>query len=1572
MARGRTLVLFLVGILIFSVLTPMSMSPASDTAYTSGRSVDVAIDQMEVISASADILGTPTLAPGDHVIRVRITNTGTSIATGTIELLEGTDFSSQTPVLGTQKSISVPAGGSEVHLLEFTKMSGNSAVTASVSASGDSEPSNDQMNLPAGLLTISSTPSHISVSDTIPNHGTTVASGPWVGNWVFANTGNLNLTAEASLTLTPVAGGASIDIDSSQTIAPAGSLASTAGLSSVNLSVDASTFLGTYALSGTIDIWSSLGSYHTETISSRDVTFTDAIATLSAPNNISVSPGSGTTLLFLLQNIGGVSDTFTITYSDVQDPDWMDTTLENPDDGDSVAVAAGEGQAITVPVDVPFDASRSDVDTITVTATSLNTGEIVTARASVMAGDLFSSDLQSNGSVVYVDPGAPASVFYTLENTGTSPAHFEIAAGLQEVPDDWTISVSPDVTDLVSPGETRSITIEVTAPSILDPMDPDQRNSAGSRLTLRVTSTPLQGEAALVASNITDIEVRASVSVTMLPYGDLHYTTSDLELGGMAKTLDVEVSLMSNFPSGSPGLAVVDLTVLATSFTSYDGASYGLSENTRWDATPAPASLNLNLGESAIVVLSVLGPTAHLPAHGLLNFTITASTSLSGLTGITSPDTSAVFSVNIGDVIDADLADSPVIPGSPGVQSNATLRLSNIGNTLSNFTLEMEELEGWDLILVNNAVTGLVPQVATFPTGFDVGTDITVSATPPLDARADEVHLVNVNVYDEEGHFMDNGSARFVLDEVIDGLLEPDTINMEIPILENRTQTAVFQIRNMGNSEQTFDIDIGSFVGGTDFTVSPLQDVTIPPGANVTQEVTVTALNSARADTTYSFDIILLKDGLEFDRTDVNVQIQQIHLIELSTTDSLEAIPGEVVTLQVEAENLGNLREIGNLSFETPFGWTQTNTAFDIEPNSIITGLEISLTVPALTSEEVPMAGAIYDIPIIALNTSDNIPVGSFNITVTIKPVFQLVFLDSPERIASIPNQDRSIGYHIKNAGNDAVTLSVTCTLDSSSVSRWTAPTCPDSLTLTQGEQTWINMTMRPTDNRHWNKETGGMTLRFIPQGDVGGEANWTTPLIIERVQTDDEVVLQNSDGPVKTLEIDWMHVPDLTQTGALSSNTYEVRYVEGIRLLNSSLYPGTIWDFSLGSNQTSLIPGTVTPLGEASPYVLNSFNLRTTLPSPTTIAPGDGWDLVFELHNLDEPSLGINGITTFIVKLRMDSYADPQILDVRFESGDLVEGTSTNLIVNVTNSGTAILPVNSILLISCSGDVIINGSETNLIPPLGIQESVELTWGIEAASLPWYENSGSFECTFQLTLIDDVYGNDLANDLRVESLQIKSWSIGFLPSLIGCILVIFLSLFLFRRGMDDDERALFGSGYVAMIGLGLLSHTAIIPEIGLISVALSALWLLALAWIGSGELQAIHDDRRKAMLGERSALSSHEDELANTQREISWVLLGAPMLFVLVMMIDPSFTVDMTALNLGSSAVYLVLISMMIILTITTLERIYGGLHNQLAALDLRTQRIRGILESRSIVRTSAPPPPSPEVFTDVGGEEE
>ena len=72
-----------------------------------------------------------------------------------------------------------------------------------------------------------------------------------------------------------------------------------------------------------------------------------------------------------------------------------------------------------------------------------------------------------------------------------------------------------------------------------------------------------------------------------------------------------------------------------------------------------------------------------------------------------------------------------------------------------------------------------------------------VTATPPSDARADIVHEIEILLFDEEGSFVDNGTARFVLDEVIGALIEPDSLEIEVP--SEGTQTASFIVRNMGN-----------------------------------------------------------------------------------------------------------------------------------------------------------------------------------------------------------------------------------------------------------------------------------------------------------------------------------------------------------------------------------------------------------------------------------------------------------------------------------------------------------------------------------------------------------------------------------------------------------------------------------------------------------------------------------------------------------------------------------------------------------------------------------------------------
>ena len=1562
----------LVTLLLISSLGHLPISEIENSpSLTSGRSVDVSVDRVEIISASAVIGGVHTLANVAHEVRVTIVNLGTTTATGTLEL--NVAVNSGVASVVDSVSFTLLGSSSEVHLFEWTQTSGTADISVTATAGSDSDPSNDDLAYPH-TLTIQDTSSYVEVSNTLPNDGDVIGRDMWHGNWVFSNTGNIPFSAEGELVLTPSGGGSAIPLTSSVTHAPPGSLTQTAGNSVVNLSFDGSPLSGTYTMSGLFKMSFSDGSSSDVIISSRNIVLSDSHTTITAPANISVNPGSGTGLLFIVQNLGSTSDSYTVEYSNVSN--WVDdsslpSTITN--------LASNTGAPINVPVNVPITADRSEIETVTVYVNSTTSPASVTARASVLAGDLYQSDLRSNGSLLYIDPGSFVIVDYTLVNTGTSPAHFYLTAGLQENPEGWNVDIDTTTTDLMSPGNSRAITITITAPTLTSPLDPEAKISAGNRLHLRVTSTPVEGDSALTASNISDIEVRPSVSVSMIPdVEELRFTTDELEAGNMFKMFDLEVSLLSNFPSGTMGSAIINITSQATQFTSVDGATYGAQEPSRWDSSVGPNSTSLDLGQSRTLVTSVLGPTETLPAAGVLNFTLTASTSLSGMVGITSPDTSSTFRVIIETVTDGELEDSPITAGVPAVENNATMVLTNNGNALSDYTLSTAGLPGWVVSLTPNAVTALAPEVGTWPTGIDsVFQNVVVTATPPSDARADIVHEIEILLFDGEGSFVDNGTARFVLDEVIGALIEPDSLEIEVP--SEGTQTASFIVRNMGNSLQSFDISTGNFVGGTDFTIGAPSTVTVEPGANATLSVDVTALSTARADSTYSFELILEHNGTEQDRSTVLVAIEKTHDIRLSHDALFEAIPGETLEISVAIENRGNLREVGTFNLTTPEGWVQSSDLIDISPGETISGLIVRVTVPALDSEEVPMAGQAYTIPILVFNTTDNLTIGESNVTVSIKPVFQLVMSSSPSRIATIPGQSRDVSYLMKNAGNDAVILDVSCSVDASSSGRWSEPVCPATLELSVGQERWINLSMTPTDDRHWDKESGTLSFEFVPRGEVGGNASWSTPLVIERVQTDDPIILRGSDGPQYTLNIDWMHVPELSQTGTLSPSSYSLRYVSAERTVNESLYPDSSWSFAIAGGPDPLVPNDLHSLGSASPYALDSFDILVTMPDSSSIAPGDGWDLTFNLENLDEA--GIRPGTTFVVKIRLDSYSDPRISDISFSDGSLVEGSSTELVVNISNTGTAILPMLSVVTVSCTGSVNILDNSPKVIPPLGIQESTEVSWTVSADALPWYVTEGEFDCTFNLVLSDSVYGNVLENDEEIRTLTVDTWSPGFLVSLISGILVLVLSLFIFRRGLDDDERALHGSTYLAMLGLAVLARSSIIPEIGLICIALATLWMFVVSWLGAGEIQAIHDDRRKALIGERAALGNHAEEIETTRREVGWILLGAPIFFVLMMTIDPSLKVNTEVTSIGSSVGYILVLGTICLILLRYLDRLYGLLHNDLAALDIRTARIRGILQSRTQNRVNpfATPPPVPEAFNpDVesqettGGEEE
>ncbi|MEC7688208.1 MAG: hypothetical protein VX514_04115, partial [Candidatus Thermoplasmatota archaeon] len=238
----------MVTLLLISSLGHLAISEIENSpSLTSGRSVDVSVDSVEIISASAVIGGVHTLANVAHEVRVTIVNLGTTTATGTLEL--NVAVNSGVPSVVDSVSFTLLGSSSEVHLFEWTQTSGTADISVTATAGSDSDPSNDDLAYPH-TLTIQDTSSHVEVSNTLPNDGDVIGRDIWHGDWVFSNTGNVPFSVEGELVLTPSGGGSAVPLTSSITHAPPGSLFQTAGNSVVNLSFDGSPLSGTYTMSG--------------------------------------------------------------------------------------------------------------------------------------------------------------------------------------------------------------------------------------------------------------------------------------------------------------------------------------------------------------------------------------------------------------------------------------------------------------------------------------------------------------------------------------------------------------------------------------------------------------------------------------------------------------------------------------------------------------------------------------------------------------------------------------------------------------------------------------------------------------------------------------------------------------------------------------------------------------------------------------------------------------------------------------------------------------------------------------------------------------------------------------------------------------------------------------------------------------------------------------------------------------------------------------------------------------------------------------------------------------------------
>ncbi len=1662
---------------------------------------DVVVTDLDVTTPSATVGGTPTLAPVDHVIVVGTTNQGGSTAEGNVTLkVNG--------VVVDNRTATITPGGqvNSVMYWDASSLSGTGyEITASwipASSSSDSDSSNNQMSLSG--VSVAEVESASDIADSLPSDGSSLARALWEGAITVVNTGNQPVDVTAQLTLTPSLGGSSVPLSSSTEELLPGSLADPPTPANITISFDGSGLEGDYTLSGSILVsGSTQGSV---TIDSRIVSFVALRASLIPANNRNVDPGSQATLNFILQNSGTVEDNFTVTQSNNSDPAnyWVNITDQIHSSTNLLNVGAQQTHAIQIPVDVPADAANGDAVIVTLTIQSDTAGYVLSASTMVMAGGTFSAEIFQNHShsmgenFANITPGSPRTLQYTLMNTGTAPAQYQIDVGATESVPYWIIDSPVTITDVLLPNETRTLPVTITTPELEMPLNPSWKVSSIERVDLMVQAIPLQGgvpavnQTTLMIDSIVELDISVTSEIDDISVNDIIGGNTDRFVG-------FEVTIVHNLGSNNTlaqvSLSAMPCTSLApttaasgspwTQSTCSNGkvflqdtpAGSSLIENSRWTATVQTSSsssastLELLPGETGYGMVGLsFGPTPDFqyPSAGHLNFSFMATSSWAAFSGAISRNATATVSMSIAELWSAELTSSGAANGDPGTPISSEVVLENTGNDPANFTIGYVPKPGWTITLGSTAAN-LVPSMTNL---YNDGSStqnqrpITVTATPPASARADETHQVWVYANSTEtGELLAYAPALFTLTEVISAELYPPTSTAVItpsPSLDSRVgqKTLIALLNNTGNKNVTYNLsldnlDVDKIRVCFSEEMQPCvteSTLLVPAGSQGIVRIYSTAGEDSRADENQTFFLNASHDGQLMSTSEWKVQVAPDHAILFIAPTEMQVAPGNTLDLEVVLRNDGNLMETLNLTVTFPEGMTnwsyQVNeSGFSLDQYESRTVL-LSITLPPLRDgDQILVADVIHNLTMRAVNITDpfptwpatkmvdgvaqpvplservamggGVPAGTSTLKIKVLPVFDVELTKSPQRIAIVPGVDRSIEFEMENKGNAPINLTIQWETidteqDDSKPDRFEVRNSLGStnLYLQVGQTSSISFEFAMTHNDTIKGEQGTFILKRVPVDAAMETQQNSFPITVVRAQTDDTYTLsadaagqyqcENNDDPnCRQIEIPWVDInyrdssfDPRSYTLALNGDMdpYDASADPPERLVDSASYPKVHWwlyidhDTDAGTAKCELadIDGFGIAATDATEETCNSdWELDATTPyeggSPDSahggtivlqviipekqldgVAAGDGWNIYLQLRHPEEPKT-TEYSTDLVVRLRMTESTDPLVNSITFR-GEGVEGESTWIDVTVINAGYAVMPTQSQLNLDCTptpyADVT-NMFASYPIPALEANGNFTASWAVELNPIPWYKSSETLTCSASITYPDiimqmgGIFGNVVENDVRTEDLSIDSWSTPAvelsglqLPSaLLIAALLLLLAVSLIRQGLEEQESRLHASSYVAAMAFGALSLTGASTILSLLCALASILFAGLVAWLSSSELQAIHDDRKKARIGTMALLEDHDKEQQNTRNELRAIISCSPYAFLPFVLISPSLAIDLGASSLISIIGFMIASPILVHIILKFLDSSYDRLYSELADIELRAIRIKKIL---------------------------
>ena len=1532
--RNKTILVF--AILVLHCFTPYASTPLNDHSVTDveltiarDANPDINITQIEWIGHSyyCNLCVADTLTPGFQEVRITIANDGLLPGAGAVSVFIDSNDGMGSTSIGSQ-SISLSPGAVSQYVFTWTATLGiGQEINAYAAMVSDVDLSNNQhiQNFDVDEVNAGET-----YSDTLPVEGARLAQENEVVSVGVRNAGNLDTEATPVITLTPIFGGTPVTFTGMPTTLLAGSIAFPPAVELSSLVINATGLWGDYTLSGEVYFNSTTPPLSdTVPITSRTITFSPYRTTLIAPSDRAVEPGSSTTLSFMIQNTGETPDRYNFTVSSVQG--WADTS-NNP--SQTEIVNASSSTTIVVTVNVPLGTNRSLSDLITVEIESEGGEYNLSDSAAVMAGDLLLGELNHSNWFVPITPGTEEIIQYTLRNNGTSPAIFNLAVGFSQTAPGWTVEIYPTTTPYMTVGEEIIVNVIVQPPALSLPFDPTSKLAEGNQLTLWTSVTPLGG-----GPNVqhTTLEVQSTIMVELFAeQTEFLIDSSELLTGPISRFVDIEMELRHNLISGISTSVDIQLSSEPNSFTS-SRPSNGPNEIFRWNSSITPSQTSMELGETEPLVASILGPSDLLPLAGTISIDVVANLTLSGaLSGIQAPESNISITLEIPELTLTDVEIPPPTIVTPEILSTVPLTISNTGNHQTNFTLSADGPEDWITTISPTTISDLHSIVDAWPSvgGDNVTTSLTVTAPP--NTRADTPFEVNVTVMSDSGEILTVASIPFLVEEVIGASLTPEYAVAVIPV--NGNSSIALEANNTGNSLQTFTILIEESLDDINLTLISATDIDIQPGEVSIVQIEVTAEQFARADENHSAQVVLYHNGIELNRIDVYVNMIANHQIEFEHTSEYSVVPGMSLSIPVNVTNVGNLEEFVNFTTLAPTGWESSVTPLNmtIDGEGIETlPLIIDITVPPMSNGVNLDPGSIHNLMLMATNVSDSIQVGLSSIQFNVEPIFVLSSDDFPNIVDLLPGELRTFEIEISNDGNQDVILDLDCEVDTPT--RWDLSDCAaTNITLSSGEKRAVSFSVEGIASDHYNLEQSGLRLTFSPQDNHSGDALLATVLRISRIHSDDPLELLGGE-QIQDIDLGWMHVPAVGQTADLRAIAYELELENASRYINETLYSGDVnWSFEIdyGDGFTSLSNSPFT-LPPATPMQLQSMTIRAILPPATSIPPGDGWTLIFNLTHPEESTS-----TQVIFDFQVDAWADPSVVAIKIEDdSEFIESNSGTLVAEITNTGNAGTALGIVATLDCDPGITIQDEATQAIISMQPFETRELEWQIKSNALNWWVSAETVPCTVTIES-PEMAGDDESNDVKSVSFDVQSWSLPLLILIPITLVLVTQSSRLLRRA-SEDERALMLCAYSGTALLGLATQYNLGSYVNFSLAAAALLWVVFITSRSSAfEIPAILSDRQNMQRGADSIFEDHEAEMDRVLKQLAMKLAFAPLGFIIVAIVMPN-DISWSLANISSILFYATIGTLLVVYMTLRTRNIWLLIFNELAAMEIESQEL-------------------------------